>query len=353
MTFVHLHVHSEYSLLDGGNRIPDLVRRAAQLEMPALALTDHGCLFGAIHFYEAARRAGIKPILGMEAYVAPGDRRERTRAGEGENAYYHLLMIARDRTGYRNLVKLSSLGYTEGFYHRPRVDRETLARHSDGLIVASACLAGEVARHLQAGNRAGARDVASWYANVFDGRYYLEVQAHDAPGQAQVNEEIFALGKELGIPIIATNDVHFLRPEDHQAHDVLLCIGLGKDRGDPQRMRYDPGLYFKSVEDVASRFPDHPEVIENTVRIAEEVDVELRTTYHLPAFPLPPGYSDPDSLLIAFARQGAKARYGPELPREVEERLQYELGVITRTGYSGFYLIVQDFINWAKAQGIP
>ncbi|HWV56671.1 MAG TPA: PHP domain-containing protein, partial [Longimicrobiales bacterium] len=263
MSFVHLHTHSEYSLLDGANRLDSLIGRAVELEMPALALTDHGCMFGAWAFYQQAMKAGIKPILGMEAYVAPGDRRERGPAARaGDHAYYHLVLLARDQTGYRNLIRLTSIGYREGFYMRPRIDREVLARHSEGLIVTSACLAGEVARHLMADRWDAAREVASWYANLFDGRYFLEVQAHDSPGQRELNERIFRLAGELGIPVVATNDAHFLRAEDHEAHDVLLCIGLGKDRSDPNRMRYDRGLYFKTADEIAAHFPERPDVIE-------------------------------------------------------------------------------------------
>src|SRR5690606_20559883 len=253
MSFVHLHTHSEYSLLDGANRIEDLVRRAHDLEMPALALTDHGCMFGAWTFKEHARKGGIKPILGMEAYVAPGDRRDRPVAGasrEGEHAYYHLVLLARDIKGYRNLIKLTSIGYLEGFYPPPRIDRALLARHSGGLIETSACMAGEVARHLMADRWDAAREAAEWYANVFDGRYYLEVQAHETPGQAELNRRVFRLAEELGLPVVATSDAHFLRADDHDAHDVLLCIGLGKDRSDPARMRYDRGLYMKSAQEI-------------------------------------------------------------------------------------------------------
>ncbi|MEE8148738.1 MAG: PHP domain-containing protein, partial [Longimicrobiales bacterium] len=279
MRFVHLHCHSEYSLLDGANRISDLVRQAKEFEMPALALTDHGCLFGAWTFQREARAVGLKPILGMEAYVAPGDRRDRSKAGQGERAYYHLVLLARDHEGYRNLVKLSSIGYTEGFYHRPRVDREVLARHSGGLIVSSACLAGEVASHLLADNPDGAREAAAWYAETFKDRYYLEVQAHDSDGQAQLNERVFSLADEMGLPVVATNDSHFLHREDHEAHDILLCIGLGKDRDDPDRMRYDDGLYFKSAAEIAERFPDRPDVLENTLAIGDQVDLEFERSY--------------------------------------------------------------------------
>jgi DNA polymerase-3 subunit alpha len=353
VSFVHLHTHSEYSLLDGANRIGDLVRRAKEYEMPGLALTDHGCMFGAWSFHKAARKEGLKPLVGMEAYVAPGDRRERSRSGQGERAYYHLVLLARDAVGYRNLVKLSSIGYTEGFYHRPRVDREVLAKHHEGIIVSSACMAGEIARHLMADDRGGAREAAEWYANVFDGRYYLEVQAHDTPGQDELNRKVFELAEELGLPVVATNDVHFLQPEDHEAHDILLCIGLGKDRDDPARMRYDRGLYFKNAPEIAGRFPDHPEVLENTLRIADEVDLVFEKKYHLPAFPLPTDHTDENQYLEHLALEGARKRYGDPLPEAVRERFDYEMGVIKGTGYAGYFLITHDFIRWARDRDIP
>jgi len=353
VSFVHLHTHSEYSLLDGANRIDDLVRRAKEHEMPALALTDHGCLYGAWTFYKTASKEGVKPIVGMEAYVAPGDRRDRSASGEGEKAYYHLVLLARDRVGYRNLVKLSSIGYTEGFYHRPRIDREVLARHHEGLIVTSACMAGEVSRHLMSGNHEGARRVAEWYANLFDGRYYLEVQAHDSPGQAELNGQVFDLAGELGLPVVVTNDAHFLTPADHEAHDILLCIGLAKDRDDPRRMRYDEGLYFKSASEMAERFPDRPDVIENTLRIADEVNLVFEKKYHLPAFPLPQEHTSENDYLEHLALRGAKERYGDPLPTHVQERFDYEMGVIRGTGYAGYFLITADFIRWAREHDIP
>ena len=353
MSFVHLHTHSEYSLLDGANRLTDLVHRAKEFEMPGLALTDHGCLFGAWAFHKLAKEEGIKPIIGMEAYVAPGDRRDRSKAGQGERAYYHLVLLARDMEGYKNLVKLSSIGYTEGFYHKPRVDREALAAHAGGLVVSSACLAGEIARHLTADNWDGAREAATWYANLFEDRYYLEVQAHDSEGQAELNGKIFELSEEMGLPVIATNDAHFLQAEDHEAHDVLLCIGLGKDRSDVSRMRYDEGLYFKNAVEIAERFPDRPDVLENTLKIADEVNVGFEKTYHLPAFPLPEDRTDENEYLVFLATEGAKRRYGDPLPEAVQERLGYELGVITETGYAGYFLITWDFIDWARRNGIP
>ena len=353
MSFVHLHTHSEYSLLDGANRIRDLVDQALEFEMPALALTDHGCLYGAWEFQREARRKGLKPIIGMEAYVAPGGRRERRPGGTERRPYYHLVLLARDREGYRNLVKLSSLAYTEGFYSRPRVDRELLARYADGLIVSSACLAGEVARRLMEGAGEAAREAAAWYAETFSGRYFLEVQAHGSEGQSELNGRVFELADDLGLPVLATNDAHFLEAGDHEAHDTLLCIGLRKDKSDPDRMRYDGGLYFKSPEEMRAAFPGRPEVIENTLRVADEVDLTFESSYHVPAFPLPEGHTDEAELLVHVATAGARERYGDPLPEEVKERLDYELGVILETGYAGYFLITWDVIRWAGENGIP
>src|SRR5690606_30770638 len=355
MSFCHLHCHSEYSLLDGANRLGDLITRAKELEQPALALTDHGVMHGAWLFQEKARKAGITPILGMEAYIAPGSRFDRTRM-KGEKGYYHLVLLARDRQGYANLTKLSSIGFTEGFYFKPRIDREVLAAHSEGLIVTSACLAGEVAQHLMEDRWAEAREAAEWYANLFDGRYYLEVQGHDSEGQDELNRRIFKLAEELGLPVVATNDAHFLREDDHSAHDVLLCIGLGKDQSDPDRMRYDRGLYFKSAPEMAARFPDRPDVLENTLRIADQVDVRFEKRYYVPEFPLPPEVESEAQLLERWVWEGAQQRYGDEngeLPEEVKRRIEYELRVITDLGYSGYFLITADFIRWARDRSIP
>ena len=357
MSFVHLHCHSEYSLLDGANRIDDLIERALELEQPALAITDHGNLHAAWGFQERAKKAAIKPIIGMEAYVAPGDRRIRARPAPGAKPYYHLVLLAQNATGYRNLVKLSSLAFTEGFYTKPRVDRELLARYSDGIIVSSACLAGEVATHLMEGRYDDAKATASWYADVFKDRYYLEVQAHDSEGQAKLNAEVFRLADELGLPVIATNDAHFLSAQDHDAHDVLLCIGLGKDRSDGDRMRYDRGLYFKSHEEIAQKFPDRPDVLTKTLEIADLAGIEFGKKYHVPSFPLPAGVASENELLVRLAEQGARERYvegasDEPLPPHIRERLDYELGVITKTGYAGYFLIVADFIKAARDRGI-
>ncbi|HEX6064054.1 MAG TPA: DNA polymerase III subunit alpha [Longimicrobiales bacterium] len=365
MSFVHLHTHSEYSLLDGANRIEDLVRRSLELEMPGLALTDHGCMFGAWNFQQLAHKNNLKPILGMEAYVAPGDRRVRvsrapangssTGERERERNYFHLVLLARDAVGLRNLVRLTSIGYLEGFHYRPRIDREVLRQYADGLIVSSACMAGEIATHLLNDHWAGARAAAAWYAETFPGRYYLEVQAHDSPGQHKLNESIFKLADELGLPVVATNDAHFLRAHDHDAHDVLLCIGLGKDRSDPQRMHYDRGLYFKSAPEIAERFPGRPDVLENTVAIAESVQVEATRQYYVPSFPLPAGVADERTYLRQLTYEKAHKRFGEPLPAELQQRLDYELSVMSnpKADYAGYMLITQDFINWAKDHGIP
>jgi DNA polymerase-3 subunit alpha len=353
MSFVHLHCHSEYSLLDGANRIDDLIKRAQQFEMPALAITDHGNMHAAWEFQEKARKAGVKPILGMEAYVAPGDRRTRGRPAPGVKPYYHLVVLARDLVGYRNLVKLTSLGYTEGFYTKPRIDRELLAKYSEGLIISSACLAGEVATHLMDDRIAEAREAAAWYAELFKDRYYLEVQAHTSEGQSTLNAKILSLADDLGLPVVATNDAHFLKHEDHDAHDVLLCIGLGKDRNDRDRMKYDDGLYFKSADEIRPFFPGREDVLTNTLAIADAVDVQFEKKYFVPSFPLPPGVATENELLVQLATDGAKVRYGDPLPAHVQERLDYELGVITSTGYAGYFLITADFIKAARDLGIP
>jgi DNA polymerase III subunit alpha len=354
VSFVHLHCHSEYSLLDGANRIDDLIQRALEFEQPALAITDHGNLHGAWEFQEKAKKAGIRPIIGMEAYVAPGDRRLKERVGNYRGKpYYHLVLLARDAVGYRNLVKLSSLAYTEGFYSKPRMDRELLARYSEGIIVSSACMAGEIASHLLSDNFDAARETAAWYADVFKDRYYLEVQAHHSERQDDLNRRVFQLAEEVGLPVVATNDAHFLRSEDHDAHDILLCIGLGKDWTDSNRMHYDKGLYFKNADEIRAAFPGRADVLENTLAIGEQVSVSLSKKYQVPTFPLPADVASENDYIVQLAEAGARERYGDPLPANVRERLDYELAVITGTGYAGYFLIVADFIKAARDKGIP
>jgi DNA polymerase-3 subunit alpha len=354
VSFVHLHCHSEYSLLDGANRIDDLIAKALEFEQPALAITDHGNLHGAWEFQEKAKKAGLKPIIGMEAYVAPGDRRARDRVGgDRGKPYFHLVLLAQNATGYKNLVKLSSLAYTEGFYAKPRMDRELLARYNEGIVVSSACMAGEIAHHLLSDEYEQARATASWYADVFRDRYYLEVQAHASENQDTLNRRVFQLSEELSIPVLATNDAHFLTKGDHDAHDILLCIGLGKDFSDTNRMHYDQGLYFKSAPEIAEAFPGRKDVLENTLRVADESAIKFSKQYRVPSFPLPSGIETENELLVRLAEEGAVERYGTPLPADVRERLDYELGVITSTGYAGYFLIVADFIKAAREKGIP
>jgi DNA polymerase-3 subunit alpha len=354
MSFVHLHCHSEYSLLDGANRIDALVDRAVELGMPALAITDHGNLHGAWEFQKRAHKKGLEPIIGCEAYVAYGDRRERQRLPDAPAEYAHLVLLASDLTGYRNLVRLSSRGYTEGFYRKPRLDHEIIAEHSDGIIVLSACMAGEVARNLELGRYEHAKAAAEFYARTFPGRYYLEVQNHGIPGQQETNEGIFRLAEELGLPLVLTNDAHYLRREDADIHDTLLCIGTGVVKSDPDRLSfYGEESYFKSPEEMATLFPDRPELLSHTVDIAERCGIRFEKKRHLPGFPVPPEFADGTAHLRHLATQGAGERYGDPLPTAVRERLEFELDVIERTGYSGYYLIVWDFCRAARERDIP
>ncbi len=354
MSFVHLHTHSEYSLLDGANRIDALVERAAKLGMPALALTDHGNLHGAWDFQERARKRKLRPILGFEAYVAYGDRRSREKPRDAPAEYSHLVVLAENLAGYHNLLRLSSRGYLEGFYRRPRIDRTLLEQHSEGLVILSACLSGEVAKNLQLGRADHAKEAAEWYARTFPGRYFLEVQNHGIEGQAAVNEGIFALADELGLPVLLTNDAHYLRREDADAHDTLLCIGTGAMKSDTNRLAFDgQESYFKSADEMAELFPGRPDLIETTLAVAEMCDVQFEKSYHLPGFPLPGDFDDDGAYLRSLATTGAKERYGDPLPQAVQERLQYELDVIERTGYAGYFLIVWDFCRAAAEREIP
>src|SRR6266702_2286618 len=355
MAFVHLHTHSEYSLLDGANRIPDLLDHVQALGMDSLAITDHGNLHGAWQFYAEAKARNIRPILGFEAYLAFGSRQRRERLSGAPADYSHLVLLARNRTGYRNLVALSSIGFLEGYYRRPRIDREVLERHKDGLIALAACLSGEVALYLRQGNYEAAKASARYFADLFgpDG-FWLEGQSHGIPEEKLVTEGMFRLAAELGVPVVATNDAHYLRKDDAEAHDVLLAIGTGKDLDDPNRFRFfGRESYVKSEQEMCALSPDRPDVIAETARLAALCEFDFEKRYYLPQYPRPAEFASDTDLLVHLARDGARRRYGDPLPPEVEQRLQYELDVISRTGYAGYFLIVYDFIKAAKDRGIP
>jgi DNA polymerase-3 subunit alpha len=355
MAFVHLHTHSEYSLLDGANRIPELVKHVRSLGMDSLAVTDHGNLHCAWSFYDEARTQGIRPILGFEAYLAFGPRTSMQRPSWAPAPYSHLVLLARNRTGYRNLVRLSSIGFLEGFYRRPRIDKEVLAQHAEGLVGLAACLSGEISLYLRQGNYDEARKSAEWFARTFgEGHFWLEVQLHGIPEEGPVNEGMFRLGRELGLGVVATNDAHYLHRADAEAHDVLLAIGTGSELDDPKRFRFvGEESYVKSEAEMGRLFPDHPEVLANTAAVANLCEFSFERKYFVPAFPRPEGYQSEEALLEALARRGAEHRYGSPVPPAVEERLTYELGVINRAGYAGYFLIVQDFIQAARDRGIP
>ncbi len=355
MAFVHLHTHSEYSLLDGANRIPDLLDRVQALGMDSLAITDHGNLHGAWQFYTEAKARNVRPILGFEAYLAFGSRLKRERPTDAPGVYSHLVLLARNRRGYHNLVKLSSIGFLEGYYRRPRIDREVLERHHEGLIGLAACLSGEIALYLRQGNYEAAKASAQYFARVFgpDG-FWLEVQSHGIADERVVAAGMFRLAAELGLPVVATNDAHYLKKEDAEAHDVLLAIGTGKDLDDPNRFRFfGQESYVKSEPEMAALFADHPEVLVETARVAERCEFDFEKRYFLPQYPRAPEFASDNDLLVHLARAGAAVRYGDPLPRAVQERLDYELGVISHTGYAGYFLIVYDIVKAAKDRGIP
>ena len=341
MAFVHLHTHSEYSLLDGANRIPDLLDRVRALGMDSLAITDHGNLHGAWQFYAEARAHHIRPILGFEAYLAFGDRRKRERPPDAPGPYSHLVLLAKNRTGYHHLVKLSSIGFLEGYYRRPRIDREVLEQHAEGLIGLAACLSGEIALYLRQGNYEAAKASARYFAGVFgrDG-FWLEVQDHGLADEKIVTAGMFQLAQELGLPVVATNDAHYLRKEDAEAHDVLLAIGTGKDLDDPNRFRFfGQESYVKAEQEMRALFPDHPEVVAETQRVAELCEFDFERRYFLPQYPRPAEFASDNDLLVHLAQAGAQARYGDPLPAAARERLDYELKVISHTGYAGYFLI--------------
>ncbi|MGH2367383.1 MAG: DNA polymerase III subunit alpha, partial [Chloroflexota bacterium] len=349
--FVHLHVHSEMSLLDGLARIPDLVKRAAELGMPALALTDHGAMYGVVDFYSECQKAGIKPILGCETYVAPRSFTQREPKVDDKN--YHLTLLAQNDAGYHNLLKLVSRAHIDGFYYKPRIDKELLAQHADGLICLSGCMSGEVARLLQDSQREQARQVAGWYRDLFGkDRYYLEVQNQMLDGQDALNRQIVELGRELDVPLVATNDSHYVRPEDSRAHDVLLCIQTNANVEQTNRMRMGSSeFYLRSPAEMARAFPGLDEALRNTLRVAEQVELTLDfDRVLLPHFEIPDGHT-PESYLRQLCEEGLQRRYGT-ITEVHRRRLEYELSVIERTGYPLYFLIVADYVRYARERGI-
>jgi DNA polymerase-3 subunit alpha len=353
-SFVHLHLHTEYSLLDGAIRMRELMKKAAEYDMPAVAVTDHGNLFGAIEFYQEAERAGIKPIIGCEAYIAPRSHKER--ASSLREAAHHFTLLAENEIGYRNLVKLITTAHLDGFHYRPRIDKELLAQHSAGLIGLSGCLAGEVNSAIQANNIARAKQAAAEYRDILGAEnFFIEMHYHGLEEQKWCNAVLPKIAKDLGVGLVAANDVHFLHRHDHDAHDVMLCIGTGKMVQDESRMRYAPELYFKSPAEMRELFKDQPDAIANTLAIGERCDITIefgRSKY--PEYPVPQGYTR-EKYLRELCEKGLEERYDErsKTDNQLCERLAYELGVLERTGFVSYILIVWDFIHFAKGRRIP
>ena len=352
MAFTHLHVHTEYSLLDGSSKIKELTSRAKELGMDSMAITDHGVMYGVIDFYRAAREAGIKPILGCEVYVAPGSRFDR-ESGAGDDRYYHLILLAENNAGYKNLMKIVSKGFVDGFYYKPRVDLELLSTYHEGIIALSACLAGEVQKYLARGMYEEAKRSALRYYEIFGkDHFYLELQDHGIPEQKMVNQGLMRLSQDTGLELVATNDVHYTYAEDAKAHDILLCIQTGKKVADEDRLRYEGGQYYcKSEEEMRKLFPYAKEAIDNTHKIAERCNVEIEFgVTKLPKYEVPEGF-DSWTYLNHLCQEGFKDRY-PDDDGTLSRRLDYELGVIRTMGYVDYFLIVWDFINYARSQNI-
>ena len=350
--FVHLHIHSEFSLLDGANRIKDLPVRAKELGMKAMAITDHGVMYGVIDFYKACKKEGIKPIIGCEVYVASRTRFDKEPQ---DKRYYHLILLAKNNKGYQNLSKLVSLGFTEGYYYKPRIDLEILEKYHEGIICLSGCLAGSVSQAILNGNIEEAENVAKWHKNVFREDYYLEIQNNGVKEQVMVNQKLIQIARRLDIPIVATNDAHYLKKEDAYNHEVLLCIQTGKRITDEDRMRFETDeLYVKSPEEMSEYFKNFPDAIENTVKIAEKCNVEFKFGHTiLPNYDVPEEYATHYDYFKKLCDDGIKNRYGENPSQEILDRAEYELKIISQMGYVDYYLIVWDYINYAKSVGIP
>ena len=353
MSFVHLHVHTEYSLLDGSNKIKECVARVKELGMDSVAITDHGVMYGVIDFYRAAKAAGIRPILGCEVYVAPGSRFDKEAGAGKDDRYYHLVLLAENDLGYHNLMKIVSRGFTEGYYYKPRVDLELLREYHEGLIALSACLAGEVQKNIQRGMYEEGKAAALRYQDIFgEGNFFLELQDHGMPEQRLVNQSLLRMSQETGIELVATNDVHYTYAEDEKPHDILLCLQTGKKLKDEDRMRYEGGQYYiKSEEEMRELFPYALQALQNTQRIADrcQVEIEFGVT-KLPKYDVPEGYTSWE-YLKKLCYDGLAARY-PDAGQQLKERLEYELSTIRSMGYVDYFLIVWDFINYARTQDI-
>ncbi len=351
--FVHLHIHSEFSLLDGANRIKDIPKRAKELGMDAIAITDHGVMYGAIDFYKACKAEGVKPIIGCEVYVAPRTRFDKESGID--NKYNHLILLAKNNQGYKNLSKLVSIGFVEGYYYKPRIDLEVLEKYHEGLICLSACLAGSVNQALLNGNTEKAEEIALWHKKVFGKDYYIEIQNNGLQEQVLANQKLIQLARKLDIPLVATNDAHYLKKEDAYNHEVLLCIQTGKRMSDPDRMRFETDeLYIKSPEEMIEYFSNFPDAIENTVKIANECNVEFEFGHTiLPNYDVPAEFATHYDYLKKLCDDGIKQRYGENPSQEIIDREAYELSVIEKMGFVDYFLIVWDYIHFAKENGIP
>ncbi len=353
--FVHLHNHTQYSLLDGASILKPMLKHVAALRQPAMAITDHGNMFGAVEFYGAAMKAGIKPIIGCEVYVAPGARGERSANPSGETAY-HLVLLCKDEIGYKNLIKLVSAGYLDGFYYKPRIDKELLFKHSEGLICLSACLKGEIPMAIQKGKLDEARRLIGEYSEHFGtGNFYLELQDHDIEEQYRVNEELVKASKELNIPVVATNDCHYIKREHAQLQDILLCIQTGKTVQDENRMKFaNDQFYIKSEEEMLQKFSYIPDALKNTLEVAEKCNFTFPKVKELilPDFPIPKEYKNREEYFTHLVLEGLKKRFGPAAPAGFKERVEFEISVINKERFAGYFLIVWDYIKWAKENGI-
>ncbi|MEO2083249.1 MAG: DNA polymerase III subunit alpha, partial [Desulfurobacteriaceae bacterium] len=361
--FVHLHLHSQYSILDGAIKVSELVKKAKEYGMPAVAVTDHGNMYASYELYKTCQKEGIKPLIGQEFYIAKGSRFDRKKGEDGEKGSYHLILIAKNDTGLKNLMKLSTIGFTEGFYYKPRIDKEVLEKYSEGLIALSACIQGEIPLLYLKGKEEDAVKAAKWYKELFGDDFYLEVQYHGIKEQERANRFLVELSKKLDVDIVATNDAHYLNKEDWEAHDVLLCLQTGKKLSDEKRMRFpSKEFYFKDAQEMFEVFKEIPQAVFNTLKIAEKVEDKLQTFekkgYLLPKYQVPEGYTY-ETYLRELAEKGLEKRFKQlgikdgEERKKYYERLEHELKIINNMGFPGYFLIVWDFINWAKKNGIP